>query len=218
MTFDCQDLSRLAGLADNVVTSRVEGIHSLLKSHLKRSTLDLFEAWTAIKQALLNHLAELKSNQAKQQIRTPIELSGTLYSMVRGWISHEALRKVEEQRRLLLKPDSRPLPACTGSFAGSHGLPCVHKLERLLLQDQALQMDDFHTHWHLMRKDAPRLLLEPRRRVDIITSASSLKRTIQTTRTTGEIAFKASTSACRYQMARSPQSTPSRRLRRRQSR
>lgn len=34
---------------DNVVTSRVEGIHGLLKSHLKISTLDLFSAWRAIK-------------------------------------------------------------------------------------------------------------------------------------------------------------------------
>ncbi|SPO02542.1 uncharacterized protein DNG_05215 [Cephalotrichum gorgonifer] len=64
----------------NVVTSRVEGIHGLLKSHLKRSTLDLFEAWRAMKQALLNQLAELRYNQAKQQTRIPIELSGSLYS------------------------------------------------------------------------------------------------------------------------------------------
>ncbi|KAJ6436940.1 hypothetical protein O9K51_10476 [Purpureocillium lavendulum] len=64
----------------NVVTSRVEGIHALLKSHLKKSTLDLFEAWRAMKQALLNQLAELQYNQAKQQIRIPIELSGLLYS------------------------------------------------------------------------------------------------------------------------------------------
>ncbi|TVY74433.1 PKS-NRPS hybrid synthetase [Fusarium oxysporum f. sp. cubense] len=64
---------------DNVVTSRVEGIHWLLKSHLKVATLDLFEAWQSIKHALLNQLAELKSNQAKQKIRTPIELSSTLY-------------------------------------------------------------------------------------------------------------------------------------------
>ncbi|RYC77271.1 hypothetical protein BFJ63_vAg19855, partial [Fusarium oxysporum f. sp. narcissi] len=64
---------------DNVVTSRVEGIHWLLKSHLKVSTLDLFEAWRSIKHALLNQLAELKSNQAKQKIRTPIELSSILY-------------------------------------------------------------------------------------------------------------------------------------------
>ncbi|KAJ6437525.1 hypothetical protein O9K51_10085 [Purpureocillium lavendulum] len=64
----------------NVVTSRVEGIHALLKSHLKKSTLDLFEAWRAMKQALLNQLAELQYNQAKQQIRIPIELSGLLYN------------------------------------------------------------------------------------------------------------------------------------------
>ncbi|KAM5528746.1 hypothetical protein FOXYSP1_19227 [Fusarium oxysporum f. sp. phaseoli] len=43
----------------NVVTSRVEGIHGLLKNHLKTSTLDLFEAWRAMKNALLNQLAEL---------------------------------------------------------------------------------------------------------------------------------------------------------------
>ncbi|RKK65531.1 hypothetical protein BFJ69_g16202 [Fusarium oxysporum] len=103
----------------NVVTSRVEGIHGLLKSHLKKSTLDLFEAWRAMKHALLNQLAELQSNQASQQMRIPIELSGSLYSAIRGWVSHEALRNVEEQRKLLLKEH---LPSCTGAFSRSHGL------------------------------------------------------------------------------------------------
>ena len=68
----------------NVVTSRVEGVHALLKSHLKKSTLDLFEAWRAIKNALMNQLGELRSNQAKQQTRSPIELSRPLYGVVRG--------------------------------------------------------------------------------------------------------------------------------------
>lgn len=49
----------------NTATSRVEGIHALLKSYLRRSTFDLFEAWKAIQLALLNQLSELKSNQAK---------------------------------------------------------------------------------------------------------------------------------------------------------
>ena len=52
----------------NTATSRVEGIHALMKSHLKKSTLDLFKAWRAIKHALLNQLSELRSNQARQQI------------------------------------------------------------------------------------------------------------------------------------------------------
>jgi hypothetical protein len=94
---------------DNVVTSRVEGIHWLLKSHIKVSTLDLFQAWRSIKHALLNKLAELRANQAKQRQRTPIELSGVLYGAVQGWVSHEALRKVEQQRSCWL---TVPLSLC----------------------------------------------------------------------------------------------------------
>jgi len=70
---------------------------------LKRSTFDLFEAWKAIQLALVNQLAELQARQAKQQVRTPLELPGTVYGVIRGWVSHEALRKVEEQRKLLKK-------------------------------------------------------------------------------------------------------------------
>jgi hypothetical protein len=154
----------------NVVTSRVEGIHGLLKSHLKKSTLDLFEAWRAMKHALLNQLAELRSNQASQQMRIPIELSGSLYSAIRGWISHEALRKVEEQRKLLLKED---LPSCTGAFSRSHGLPCAHTLKALQEQDQVLRLEHFHTHWHLNRHGIHQLLLEPRHRYDRIAASST---------------------------------------------
>ncbi|KJZ70634.1 hypothetical protein HIM_09954 [Hirsutella minnesotensis 3608] len=118
----------------NTATSRVEGIHALMKSHLKKSTLDLFEAWRAIKNALLNQLSELRSNQARQQIRVPIELSSALYGAVRGWVSHEALRKVEEQREMLNSRDLPPRRICTGSFTRSQGLPCMHAIKELLEQ------------------------------------------------------------------------------------
>ncbi|KJZ69833.1 hypothetical protein HIM_10786 [Hirsutella minnesotensis 3608] len=147
----------------NVVTSRVEGIHALLKSHLKKSTLDLFDAWRAIRQALQNQLAELRSNQARQQIRVPVELFKPIYSAVRGWISHEALRKVEEQRKRLLKGD---LPSCTGSFSRSWGLPCAHTIKSLEDEDEVLQLSHFHTHWRLTRSGDPQILLEPRRHID----------------------------------------------------
>lgn len=153
----------------NTVTSRVEGIHGLLKEHLKVSTLNLFEAWQAIKHALLNQLTELRSNQAKQQMRMPIELSGPLYSAVRGWVSHEALRKVEEQRQLLTKQDPPHSTLCTGSFSRSLGLPCSHTVKALLEQNQVLRLGHFHTHWHLNRDRSPVLLIEPRQRKDLIT-------------------------------------------------
>lgn len=155
----------------NVVTSRVEGIHALVKDHLKTSTLDLFDAWKAMKRTLLNQLAELQSNQAQQQTRTPIELSGPFYQAVHGWVSHEALRKVEEQRKRLLAGD---LPSCTGSFARSQGLPCAHVLKDLQEQGQALRLEHFHVHWHLSRNDTYQFLLEPRHRSDRIAARSTI--------------------------------------------
>jgi hypothetical protein len=158
----------------NVVTSRVEGIHALLKSHLKRSTLDLFEAWRVIKHALDNQLAEIRSIHAKQQLRTPIELCGSLYSAVHGWVSHEALRKVEEQRKLLTREDPPLPPPCSGTVSRSLGLPCVHRLKAMIDGNQVLGLEHFHSHWHLARKNPTRILLEPHQRFDPVTSSSRL--------------------------------------------
>ena len=147
----------------NTATSRVEGMHALLKSYLKRSTLDLFDAWKSIRLALLNQLAELHAGQAKQQLRIPQELSKSLYGAVQGWVSHEAQRKVEGQRRLLAERDEFS-PACTGTFSRVWGLPCVHVLATR--QGEPLLLHDFHSHWRLQREGIPVLLLEPRRRID----------------------------------------------------
>ena len=144
----------------NTATSRVEGIHALLKSYLRRSTFDLFEAWKAIRHALNNQLSELRSNQAKQQIRTPLELDKSIYRAVQGWVSHEALRKVEEQRQLQWK-NPAPSPTCTGSFTRVHGLPCIHVLSTR--QGEPLLLEDFHSHWRLVRDGTPLYLLEPSR-------------------------------------------------------
>ena len=79
---------------------------------------------------------------------------------VQGWVPHEALRKVEEQRRLWWK-DPPPSPICTSTFTRVHGLPCVHALTTR--QGEPLLLEDFHSHWRLMRDGAPLHLLEPRR-------------------------------------------------------
>ena len=144
----------------NTATSRVEGIHALLKSYLRRWTFDLFEAWKAIRLALNHQLSELRSNQAKQQIRTPLQLDKAIYRNVQGWVSHQALRKVEEQRQLKWKVPP-PSPTCTGTFTRVYGLPCVHILTAR--QDEPLLLEDFHSHWRLIRNGAPLHLQEPRR-------------------------------------------------------
>ncbi|KAJ3453309.1 hypothetical protein MRS44_017556 [Fusarium solani] len=158
---------------EQFVTSRAEGIHRLIKTYLKTSQVDLFEAWRVINLVLLNQLAEIEATQARQQITTPLQLSGSLYSNIRGWISHDALRKVEAQRERL----SAEYPACTGVFTKTLGLPCAHTLQLLQVQDQPLLLHHFHSHWHLKRSGSPQLLIEPRKQFDRLTASSTLRPT-----------------------------------------
>ncbi|TVY66378.1 PKS-NRPS hybrid synthetase [Fusarium oxysporum f. sp. cubense] len=139
------------------VTSRCEGIHQLIKSYLKTSQLNLFEAWRYIKLVVMNQLAELDSNRAKQQASFPLKLSGSIYGNIRGWISHEALRLVESQRSRLL----HELPSCTGTFNRTLGLPCAHTIQPLIYDNQPLQIYHFHSHWRIQRNGNPQLLIEP---------------------------------------------------------
>lgn len=143
-----------------------------MKGHFKKSTSDLFEAWKAIKHALLNQLKELRANQARQQIRIPIEFSGALYSAVRGWVSHEALRKVEEQRKQFI-PIITPLTSCTGAFSRTMGLPYAHVLKDLTDANLVLRLEHFHSQWHLKRSGSPPFLLEPRQRITAISAKST---------------------------------------------
>jgi hypothetical protein len=135
-----------------------------MKSHIRTSTFDLFDVWQAMKHAITNQLKELKHVRVSQQIRLPLDVSGVLFEAVRGWVSHHALRKVQEQRQLYQKP-SRML--CSQTFTSSHGLPCSHTLKKLEDEKRALSLEHFHPHWHLKRDEVqPLPILEPRRAID----------------------------------------------------
>ncbi|KAL2886392.1 mutator-like element transposase [Ceratocystis lukuohia] len=108
----------------NTATSRVEGIHWLIKSHLGTSRFDLFDAWKVIKNVILAQMKELRQTQISQRMSIPLDISGTRFEAVRGWVSHQALRKVQEQGQLL----GKPLKACTHpDFQTTY--PAGHKYE-----------------------------------------------------------------------------------------
>ncbi|PQK16843.1 hypothetical protein BB8028_0007g00450 [Beauveria bassiana] len=65
------------------------------------------------------------------------------------------------------------MPECTGVFSRTHGLPCAHRLKELQDHDQPLELQHFHTQWHLCRRGSPQVLREPRRRFDEVAVRSS---------------------------------------------
>ncbi|KAG6990012.1 PKS-NRPS hybrid synthetase [Fusarium oxysporum f. sp. conglutinans] len=148
---------------EQYATSRCEGIHHLVKSDMNSSQADLFEAWRVIKRVITNQLSEIQANQARQQVTTPnIQESMALYDNIRGWVSHEAILRVEGQRKRLLSE----LPACTGVFSKTTGLPCAHIILPLQQKEECLQISHFHSHWRYRRPGSPQLIIQPRRHFD----------------------------------------------------
>ena len=103
--------------------------------------------------------------QARQQTRKPTEhIGGGLFSALYGWVSHESMKKVEEQRKLLDRPKPLVSSTCTGAFTRSYGLPCAHKIKSLQDGNRCLRLDDFHQQWYLRRNGTrPQPILEPSR-------------------------------------------------------
>jgi hypothetical protein len=57
-------------------------------------------------------------------------LAGGLFNVLHGWISHEAMKKVKGQLKLLDKKDPLASSVYTGAFTRSYGLPCAHRIRR----------------------------------------------------------------------------------------
>lgn len=142
---------------DQAATSRVEGVHQLIKSHYHTSQVDLFEAYRIIKSVLDIQLQHLNAKQDHQDSKCPVDLSKAVYGSIRGWVSHEAMRRVDKQRERLL----RDHPPCTGIFTKTLGLPCAHIISIVLQRNEPLRLSHFHSHWHLQRDESPTIIIEP---------------------------------------------------------
>ena len=93
---------------------------------------------------------------------TPHTARTALYTQLLGRISNYSLGKLWDQRFRLTSPD--PLPPCSGSFTLSMGLPCAHRIQKRLRQNEVLTLDDIHAHWYFNPHSVPTmipLILDP---------------------------------------------------------
>lgn len=114
----------------NVVTSREEGGHTVLKSKLGVSTGDLLTVVTNIDSLLRNQHQEYIIALGEAKNNTPMVLRGNtvIYRDLTPYITPFALLKKHTQYRRLADK-SNPLPLCTHSFTNTMGLPWAHKIE-----------------------------------------------------------------------------------------
>jgi hypothetical protein len=131
---------------NTVVTSRVEGVHFLLKLEIKTSLLDLFDVWRSIQKVILKQLTHLRQLQSFENSHRAREINHSIFANIYGLVSHYALRQIEAQRQ---KIQQTPFPVCTGVFTRVTGLPCAHELQYHIKHSTAIAIDDIHTHWRL---------------------------------------------------------------------
>ena len=134
--------------------SRVESSHSFLKRYIPHSQGDLYDTWLAIEMAIAKQMRTIQQNDARNRIRTPLELDERTFGACFGTITTPALREVR-RHNISLK---RPLEPCTGVFTRTLGLPCAHVIDQRKTLGLGLVPDDFHPHWFWTRNS---LVLQP---------------------------------------------------------
>ncbi|CAG8749046.1 3312_t:CDS:2, partial [Cetraspora pellucida] len=92
-----------------------------------------------------DHPSSRRLNAEEQQIVQQMSASVTKVSVF-------ALKKVHEQfLKVFYVTTENPLQPCTYIFTSLIGLPCSHKIQEYLTNNQYLQLADFHEHWWLQR-------------------------------------------------------------------
>ena len=150
----------------NSVTSRVEGLHTKLKSYLQVSTGHLYD--------VLKHIDVLITNECQQFIA---ELSRC---HVRHHYSHKRVAELQDlfyeispcalellAQQIKLAKDSTRNQPCTSSFSHKFGIPCAHNLSpRLHTTEGVLKIQpcEIDGHWHFKRAQSalPTRSQEPR--------------------------------------------------------
>jgi hypothetical protein len=138
-------------------SQRTEVAHKCLKAFLFNSTADLYYLNERIQLMVRESEQQFDAAEAQEAIRLPREYNNNKWlGTLRGAVSRKAIDLVLKQRGILMQaiqasPISRldQLPACTGQFTTQMGLPCSHRLFEKLAANEALEIFNVDTHWHL---------------------------------------------------------------------
>ena len=108
-----------------LILYRVESAHALLKRYIQSSQGDLLTTWCSIEQAVANQILNIKTNSAKDRIRTPLDIDRTQFQACFSQITVTAIRLAYNN---YIRTE-KPLKPCTGVYTTTTGLPCAHILE-----------------------------------------------------------------------------------------
>jgi hypothetical protein len=132
----------------NSSTSRVEGSHAFLKKYIQASTGDILTVWGRIRHAIHQQIGSLIYEVKYDQLNSLIFCQSFLYSQINQKASHYAINHVHNQVNIAKRATPlAPLPECSNGFTRIMGLPCAHRIARLLEKKQPIPLTDIHPFW-----------------------------------------------------------------------
>ncbi|EED12566.1 conserved hypothetical protein [Talaromyces stipitatus ATCC 10500] len=114
----------------------------------KASTGDILTVWGRVRHAVHKQIDALVYEVRHDQLNSLIFCQSFLYSQINQRASHYAINRVHDQVNIAKRATSlAPLPECSNSFTRTMGLPCAHRIARLLEKKHPIPLTDIHPFW-----------------------------------------------------------------------
>lgn len=144
----------------NTTTSKLEGIHRVLKGYLGTSQGDILYMVNGIESMVNNWLAEYKGYLARTYTRPLPAADASKIECcddnLNKYITNHAMELFAKQLALAQSPDMNP--ECSALFQMTYGIPCCHTIKTYIDTEQKFEADDFDPHWLWERDDCENVL------------------------------------------------------------
>lgn len=154
----------------NTTTSRLEGLHAVIKAYIQSSSGDLLGVFKRLLLFWESQHQSVTQSLALQRYRRRHEANLPCFIQIREHVHDFALTLIaKEIQKLPNQAIGGVLTAnCTGYTLSGLGLPCSHKLQHRIEQGEGLviYLEDLHPHWlvtdsRLEKPLLPLPILEP---------------------------------------------------------
>lgn len=146
----------------NTTTSRLEGLHAVMKQYIRASTGDLKGVFHRLQLFWRNQDLNLKHRLADQRNRRPQFVSNELYNYLRDSIHDTAIAAINAELVKIPKDlVSPPKTECSGYHRRAFGIPCQHEIWEAIQARKALRTEQVHHFWWLYSPNAGTFAARP---------------------------------------------------------
>jgi hypothetical protein len=134
----------------NAATSRAKGAYAFLKKHIGGRAGDMISIFGGISNAISTQMDHVRSDMCADNIYTLLFSIKPIYRLIKQYISRYALILIDRQHQKATKATTEaPLSVCTGAFTRIYGLPCAHRIDSLIKQNQPIPLANIHQFWRI---------------------------------------------------------------------